>query len=61
MTYIAEIHRDNTATSQQSENWEASYHCALDCASQWVIGCDEAGDHIYCEASISGFLQRDVC
>jgi len=60
MTYTAVTHGDDLATSDYDDLRDSGFHGVQDCPSEWAIGSDEAGDRIYCEASISDFLQRDV-
>jgi hypothetical protein len=60
MTYTAEIHSDDFTGTGHDCLRESGYHGVQDCPSDWEIGSNEAGERIYCEAAISGFLHCDV-
>jgi len=60
MTCTAETQMEDFTTSQDDGFRDSGFHGVQDCPSDWAIGSDEAGDRIYCEASISDFLQRDT-
>jgi hypothetical protein len=39
---------------------DIDYATTEDRPESWAIGSDEIGNPIYCEAALSGFLQRDA-
>ena len=61
MTRTAEILTDDLTDFGCGYVREYGFHGVQDCPDDWAVGSDEAGDRIYNHATISDYLQRDLC